>query len=496
MQKTHQRCIFWTTLLVFSLLFCNFTIQIEADSDLPNLALTASKEGRGVRLSVPGTDITKMRASVYSLHGELLFQSPMVRGNSVYWSQTNKKGERMASGIYLFRVVVKKNGRTLRSKVNKLLLTPQRAMAGTKSDPASSSFSETNKTNSATNITVPKEFKTAPSHSFSDWRYWTTREPTKGEIEAAIQNHVRNAVDRKFVFKENERVTINRNSYLERVKENIEHKIKIATPPMVSRFVYFNKVDAHIKHKIDYGKLKSIFKRGEISKAKIQSEYRQTLKNLNIDLKEILKHAFDKSWIRERGSKTNLDTSASSNITIKSGAHHTQLDQNRPGTAMYTSGESSSSGSSWGHSAIWSKEGDPSPNDPESRIAMASWDSEPDAQEPLHERKGVGYDYRRVWAQEGSTYGLKVVDSWGNPALDSEAQDASDYAESLHGKPWGGYLFGNRKGTDNYYCSKVVWQSWWAEEDYDLDGGGFWAWWVVIPDEIYIDDNTEVMYSY
>ena len=129
---------------------------------------------------------------------------------------------------------------------------------------------------------------------------------------------------------------------------------------------------------------------------------------------------------------------------------------------------------------------------------MASWNSEPDEQEPKHERKGVGYDYRRVWSSiDDTVYGLEVVDNSGYPASAQDAQDASSYAESLHGKPWGGHLVGTRKGTDHYYCSKVVWQSWWVE-DYNLDDlfWGFWAPWVVTPNEIYIDDNTEVMYSY
>jgi len=78
---------------------------------------------------------------------------------------------------------------------------------------------------------------------------------------------------------------------------------------------------------------------------------------------------------------------------------------------------------------------------------MASWNSEPDEQEPKHERKGVGYDYRRVWSSiDDTVYGLEVVDNSGYPASAQDAQDASSYAESLHGKPWGGSFSWHSKG--------------------------------------------------
>ena len=489
------------------------------------------EKGGGVIFTLLNPDVTAIRASRATRIDLEIFKSPMEESKSVFWPRTNQQGERVANGIYLYRVVARKEGEILRSKVFKLLITPQRVLAETGSGSSKDNLTLDNKArslNQGEQKGVPEKFKAAPDHPFSDWKYWMTRKPTKGEIEAAIRNYIKNKVDEKFVFnrekrqlrrEDNKKWRAQKASYRKAIEKNIRRKIDIATAPMISQFVYENKVNAHIKQKIHYDKLKAGYSERKTSKNAIKRRYQKAFEMLQIDVKELLQAVLSKSWMEKDQMEKQSTAKSTTTSTAGDGAHHIQLAQNRPGDAMYGSGGSSSSGGSLSaslvgsHAAIWTESGDPYQYNPESAIAMSAWGKEPDPTNPKHERKGVGYDYRNVWASvdEGKIYGLRVQKWqgflwWGHweDVPDWKAQDASSYSETLWGKPYD--LMTGKWNTDSYTCSKVVWQSW-DEQGFDLDAGTFLAGyatdpggtlvdWTVTPKEIYDDDNIRVLYSF
>lgn len=343
---------------------------------------------------------------------------------------------------------------------------------------------------------APKSTLASDGRNLSDWQYWMSRVPSQGELEAAIANHMENLIDQQFFFVPPDETAPSEKiqRYREAWEKELREKLAIAPEPLLAHFVYFNTVDAYVKKQIDYEGLKLKYSKNNnrIFYVEIRKLYQEAFDKLGIDTEAILKAGFDESWMK-----------AEKIGTLGTGAHHAELNQNRVGDAMYRApdGRSSSSWPSFGHAAIWRQHGDPYQYNDDSPVAMSSWGSEPDPNAPLHERKGVGYDYRRCWSQS-NTYGLRVIGLSGSDMSDDVAVQAENYAENQHGKPYNvctGFCIApqdwfNKWVTNAFYCSQLVWRSWypWA----DLDSGDYWASWVVIPKEIYLDNNTRCMYHY
>jgi hypothetical protein len=342
---------------------------------------------------------------------------------------------------------------------------------------------------------APKSTLASEGRNLSDWQYWMSRVPSQEELEAAIANHMENLIDQRFFFVPPDETAPSEKIQHYRKAWEKELRGKLATAPeaLLAHFVYFNTVDAYVKKQIDYEGLKIKYSKNNnrISYVEIRKLYQGAFDKLGIDTEAILKAGFDESWMK-----------AEKIGTLGTGAHHAELNQNRVGDAMYRApgGSSSSSWPSFGHAAIWRQHGDPYQYNDDSPVAMASWGGDPDPNAPLHERNGVGYDYRRCWSQS-NTYGLRVKYDSGSDTSNYLAQGAESWAEYYRSQnlPYN-WDFCNKQRIDAFYCSQLVWRCW-KTQGIDIDSGDFhgWCWWwgdAVTPEEIYLDNNTRCMYHY
>ncbi len=102
--------------------------------------------------------------------------------------------------------------------------------------------------------------------------------------------------------------------------------------------------------------------------------------------------------------------------------------------------------------------------------------------------------------QIGKAGNLTWVFSWFNlypvfnAASASERESAASNAISYIGKPYN-YFLANKWWIDAFYCSSLVWRSWYnVSTDYDLDDGIFDVW--VAPLDIIIADDVNKITSY
>jgi len=329
----------------------------------------------------------------------------------------------------------------------------------------------------------------------SDWRYWMSRVPTQQELDEAIANHMENLIDQEFFFvATEEKVPFGKTQHYRATWEKgLREKLVIAPDSLLAHFVYFNTVDAYVKKQIDYTGLKVGYSKGKISYEEIRNLHQNAIDELGIDTKAVLEAGFDQSWMSNQ--KTNVK---GEKITVKgTGAHHAQLNQNRAGDPIYRA-PGAGGGSSllnFGHAAIWRLDGDPDRYNDNSPVAMASWGINPDPNYPMHERNGVGHDYRRCWSQS-NTYGLRVTDNDGFDTSDYLATQAEIYAEFQRalGRPYN-YAWCMKWRTNAFYCSQLVWRCWY-NKGYDIDSGDFGLCGAVSPEEIYLDNNTRCMYHF
>ncbi|SDX93257.1 YiiX/YebB-like N1pC/P60 family cysteine hydrolase [Thermoactinomyces sp. DSM 45892] len=79
---------------------------------------------------------------------------------------------------------------------------------------------------------------------------------------------------------------------------------------------------------------------------------------------------------------------------------------------------------------------------------------------------GVAYKARSRWPRLMNKWAAYLVDG----AKSDEYQSAASFSENSIGKPYS-WSFLNKKRTDRYYCSSLVWRAW-VNQGYDLDADG------------------------
>ncbi|SFX62071.1 Permuted papain-like amidase enzyme, YaeF/YiiX, C92 family [Thermoactinomyces sp. DSM 45891] len=88
---------------------------------------------------------------------------------------------------------------------------------------------------------------------------------------------------------------------------------------------------------------------------------------------------------------------------------------------------------------------------------------------------GVQYRARSTWPNNTRKWAAYLVDG----AKSDEYQSAASFSENSVGKPYSRDFF-NKRRTDRYYCSSIVWRAW-VNQGYDLDSNGGGA---VLPSDI------------
>lgn len=87
--------------------------------------IQASFEGDAVRFQVSGENVEMLRAEIFNLAGERIYDSGPRAGNVLGWPMTTEAGDRVARGTYLFVIQTwNASGEQVKSRVSKLAVTP------------------------------------------------------------------------------------------------------------------------------------------------------------------------------------------------------------------------------------------------------------------------------------------------------------------------------------------------------------------------------------
>jgi M6 family metalloprotease-like protein len=85
--------------------------------------LSANPAREPLTFSVQGQGIAAMQVQIYDLSGRPIFDSGEVAGQQVRWNLLNRRGQRVANGVYLYIVMVRGyDGTILRSEVRKFIV--------------------------------------------------------------------------------------------------------------------------------------------------------------------------------------------------------------------------------------------------------------------------------------------------------------------------------------------------------------------------------------
>lgn len=358
-----------------------------------------------------------------------------------------------------------------------------------------------------TKITTPDESPVSSGRSVSSLeKLIGSAKVSSGRSDGAIDDVVTRWADVYFEAKvflaqiEGKKVDLKqiqeeRADYIKQLHEKVERD-----PTVLEFMEYVLKTDAEIKKKIGYETLKQKCLKGEISLDEIRLAYRKAEEEMGVY--EYVIKGFENPVRRfKRAGKAGVRFK----ILTEEGPHHDELSHLRRGDVCAGGWESSSSSSdfSFGHAAIWCMVGDRHPDNPKSKVAMSAWKKPWEGYSDLHEPDyEVGYDFRRCWDGTGidSPVHLMRVYDGGAPTPDWKASTAASWAEAQRGKQYFFDFTNGKSTTDDFYCSLLVWHAW-KRQGIDLDSwdnpltDGIFNF-VVFPYDIYLDNNTRVLYSY